>query len=223
MNKTAIILFAELPNVEAKKKQFSQVSSLLSSKKVSTALTEHTLNLVSKCNRDFYWIDSSKQYGNSFGEKITNAFVDIFSMGYEHVICVGNDTLQLNQKHLSTAIEAVEHQKIILGPSCDGGTYLIGFSKKDFNDTSFKSIQWQSSKTYNNLKKIFCDSEIVETELLEDFDHYSVLKKLPKSSILSIIQSIIFVIKNNFRAFVNQYDKTFVHNYKALRAPPALA
>jgi hypothetical protein len=223
MNKTAIILFAELPNVEAKKKQFSQVSSLLSSKKVSTALTKHTLNLVSKCNRDFYWVDSLKQHGNSFGEKITNAFTDIFSMGYEHVICVGNDTLQLSRKHLFTAINAVEHQKIILGPSYDGGTYLIGFSKKDFNEASFKNIKWQSSKTYQNLKEIFCDSEIIETELLKDFDHFCDLKKLPKSPILSLIKAIISVIKNNFSAFVSQYNEIFIYNYKALRAPPASA
>jgi hypothetical protein len=223
MNKTAIILFAESPDIEARKKQFSHVSSFLSSKEISTALTKHTLELVSKCKRDFYWIDSLKQHGNSFGEKITNAFADMFSMGYEHVICLGNDTLQLSQKHLSAAIDAVEQQKIILGPSCDGGTYLIGFSKKYFNDASFKNIKWQSSKTYKNLKEIFCNSEIVETELLEDFDYYSILKKLPESPILSLIKAIIFVFKINFKTFVTHYDKVFVYNYKALRAPPALA
>ncbi|WP_304063600.1 TIGR04282 family arsenosugar biosynthesis glycosyltransferase [Pedobacter glucosidilyticus] len=223
MHKTAIILFAELPDIEARKKQFSHLSSFLASKKISAALTKHTLSLVSRCKRDFYWIDSLKQHGDSFGEKITNAFHDIFSKGYQHIICIGNDTLQLDDQHLSVAIDAVERQQVILGPSKDGGTYLIGLSKNNFNPILFKSIKWQSSHTYKNLKEVFADVELVETALLEDFDHFSMLKKLPKSSILSFIKALIIAFKNNFATFVWLHDETFLYRYKALRAPPAIA
>jgi glycosyltransferase A (GT-A) superfamily protein (DUF2064 family) len=44
---------------------------------------------------------------------------------------------------------------MILGPSYDGGYYLIGFQDTTFDQNVFESIQWGTTSVYNEtLKKI---------------------------------------------------------------------
>ena len=54
------------------------------------------------------------QTGNDLGEKMKNAFSEIFGMGYEKAIIIGSDMFDLNQKDLETAFDALAKQ-----PICD--------------------------------------------------------------------------------------------------------
>ncbi|HET8829174.1 MAG TPA: hypothetical protein VFM79_07515, partial [Pelobium sp.] len=78
MTKTAIILFADLPDFEARAKSFSGFSSQKATRKISSILTHHFYALAQKTTAKTFLIDSFKQKGKSFGEKITNAFAAIY-------------------------------------------------------------------------------------------------------------------------------------------------
>ena len=88
MDKTAIILFANLPDFEARAKSFSGFSSKKATQKISSVLTQHFYSLAKQTSADSFLIDSYHQKGKSFGERITNAFADIYAKGYENIICI---------------------------------------------------------------------------------------------------------------------------------------
>jgi hypothetical protein len=68
------------------------------------------------------------QRGRLFGERFANAFSDVFALGYDQVLAVGGDVPSLSASELAAAFEALGDGKVALGPSPDGGVYLIGVS-----------------------------------------------------------------------------------------------
>ena len=126
MKKTAIILFADLPDVEARIKRFCNDTSIKSSSLISASLTQHAYELIQRTGAENFLIDTRQQRGKSFGERIMNAFSFVYEQGFENVICIGNDCPELDLSHLQIAITQTELGKVVLGPTTDGGVYLIG-------------------------------------------------------------------------------------------------
>ncbi len=83
------------------------------------------------------------QSGNDLGERMENAFSEIFGMGYEQVVIIGSDMFDLSQKDLATAFEALQTNPIVIGPATDGGYYLLGM--KELNTKIFKNKNWGTS------------------------------------------------------------------------------
>ncbi|MBQ3370044.1 MAG: TIGR04283 family arsenosugar biosynthesis glycosyltransferase [Mogibacterium sp.] len=68
------------------------------------------------------------QRGNNLGQKMENAFADAFALGYENVILTGTDIPELKADSVNSAFEMLDSCDIVLGPTSDGGYYLIGMS-----------------------------------------------------------------------------------------------
>ena len=68
------------------------------------------------------------QRGNDLGQKMENAFADAFEMGYDRIILTGTDIPELKAKTVNAAYEMLDAYDIVLGPTEDGGYYLIGMS-----------------------------------------------------------------------------------------------
>ena len=96
-------------------------------------------------------MDSSNQTGNSFGERLANAFENIYSKGFDRVIAIGNDTPSLSSETITTAENGLNNNEVVLGPSSNGGVYLIGISKKAYNRSTFLQVSWQTSRVYQDL------------------------------------------------------------------------
>ena len=69
------------------------------------------------------------QRGNDLGQKMENAFADVFSMGYDRVILTGTDIPELKADSVNTAFDMLDRFDVVLGPTSDGGYYLIGMKK----------------------------------------------------------------------------------------------
>ncbi len=186
MNKSAIILFAHLPDFEARSKSLSYFSSKTATKKISAYLTQHFYKLSQQTSADTFLIDTYHQNGKTFGERIGNAFADIYAKGYENVICIGNDCPNLTLENLKNALIETEKGNVVLGPTHDGGTYLMGVPKKHFNKSAFEEIKWQTKKTYQNLISLFESSKsfIYNTKLLFDLDNGKDFSTFFKENIL---------------------------------------
>ncbi len=88
-------------------------------------------------------------YGNSFGDRFTKSISDVFSLGYEHIIVVGNDCPDITSSLIVKSFNQLEEGKTVVGPSTDGGFYLLGlryFEKKFFNN-----IEWNTAKVFSQL------------------------------------------------------------------------
>ena len=66
------------------------------------------------------------QEGDGLGAKMDNAIRHVLSLGYEAVVLTGADLPMMGSAHLSSGFAALEHADIALGPTPDGGYYLIG-------------------------------------------------------------------------------------------------
>ncbi len=198
MTKSAIILFAHLPDFEARAKSLSYLSSKKATKKISSVLTQHFFNLAHQTKADTFLIDTHQQKGQTFGERISNAYADIYAKGYENVICIGNDCLDLTLTGLQNAITQTEKGKVVLGPTQDGGAYLIGIPKSKFDKDGFKVIKWQTKQAFQHLIVLFKNlkSTIFKTQVLKDLDNGKDLSDHFKENILvKILLNIINKLK----------------------------
>jgi rSAM/selenodomain-associated transferase 1 len=87
-------------------------------------------------NPDFF-----PQKGKNLGKKMHNAFRFLLN-NHKKVIIIGSDMPDLTSKAVKNSFKLVDRKDIILGPSFDGGYYLIGM-KKSYN--IFSNIEWSTS------------------------------------------------------------------------------
>lgn len=81
------------------------------------------------------------QEGSTLGERMTNAFQTVFSMGFKKAVLVGSDIPHIQPHHFCDAFLALEDSNLVFGPTVDGGYYLVGMNalhKKIFAD----SLKW---------------------------------------------------------------------------------
>jgi hypothetical protein len=80
------------------------------------------------------------QQGVDLGERMCNAVKLFFNKGYEKVSLIGADSPDLPFAFITEAFEKLDSYDLAIGPSEDGGYYLISMNKPF--DTIFKDINW---------------------------------------------------------------------------------
>jgi hypothetical protein len=81
----------------------------------------------------------SRQKGRSLGERMRLAIYGAMDQGCRQVVLLGTDIPQLTPDHLEAAFDALTRTDIVLGPSRDGGYWMVGLRcKADI----FQGIQW---------------------------------------------------------------------------------
>ncbi len=86
------------------------------------------------------------QKGRDLGARMKNAFEQAFADGFDRVIIVGSDIPDLPADFIRQAFSALDTHDAVIGPSTDGGYYLIGFSKDSFVPSAFENITWGTEK-----------------------------------------------------------------------------
>ena len=88
------------------------------------------------------------QSGDDLGERLINAFAYAFSIGNESVSIVGSDhpTMPLDYIKQSFSLMSNDQNDLVLGPSTDGGYYLIGLKK--LHKELFKGITWSTEMAF---------------------------------------------------------------------------
>ncbi|UCG59766.1 MAG: TIGR04282 family arsenosugar biosynthesis glycosyltransferase [Phycisphaerales bacterium] len=94
------------------------------------------------------------QVGGDLGQRMKNAFVHSFDEGFEKVILVGSDLPDLPGEFLREALDALESNDAAIGPSSDGGYYLIGFSKAGFLPEAFEGVPWSRDRVFEQTMRI---------------------------------------------------------------------
>lgn len=86
------------------------------------------------------------QKGDNLGERMENAFKHSFDKGSKRTVIIGTDSPTLPLSYIQKAFEALKEVHVTIGPTFDGGYYLIGLSEQ--NDTIFDGIDWSTSKVF---------------------------------------------------------------------------
>jgi len=97
-----------------------------------------------------------QQWGKDLGERMYHAFNFAKRKKATKTIIIGSDTPTLPPQYIRVAFNCLDQDDMVLGPSRDGGYYLIGL-KKNHKDL-YENVRWSSTKvlreTIRNAKRL---------------------------------------------------------------------
>ncbi len=91
------------------------------------------------------------QKGTDLGERLTSTTQWAAARGYTKILLVGSDSPTLPISYISEAFTQLDSRDIAIGPSTDGGYYLIGFSTPNIKTTVpfvFEDIAWSTADVF---------------------------------------------------------------------------
>jgi rSAM/selenodomain-associated transferase 1 len=136
---------------------------------------EGRLKMISWLGPDFNFMPQS---GTSLGERMENAFADVFSEDVQQVVLIGSDFPDLDGSIIDNAFEGLETHDLAVGPAVDGGYYLIGFNAGSFLPEIFHGIPWGTQHVFQNTA-VLAEKNSLRMHVLpewQDIDTYDDLK-----------------------------------------------
>jgi len=88
------------------------------------------------------------QKGNDLGEKMNNAFLKAFIIGYKNVVIIGSDCFDLTETILAESFTVLNENEVVLGPAKDGGYYLLGM--KTCYPSLFRNKLWSTESVLSD-------------------------------------------------------------------------
>ena len=129
--------------------------------KIYEALLEHTQKVVRAVNAErflFYssFIEKKDSWSGNFfnkkvqsqgdlGSRMSNAFLDVFGVDGKAIL-VGSDCASLTPEIIKTALEKLDEYPFVVGPTFDGGYYLLGMNS--YEPSVFEDIEWSTETVF---------------------------------------------------------------------------
>ena len=143
---------------------------------------------------------------------------------------MGSDTPLLTADHLKQSVQELERQDMVIGPSRDGGVYLLGFTREAYHKELFLQLPWLTSRLQQHLlyyaDQVNCNFTLLEElsdvdsaldliRLLDDLSHTGFLYRFlislfPSPTVLDTARAVPLSIMELQKAL-------------GRRGPPALA
>lgn len=123
---------------------------------------------------DDHWFkgkfEKKVQQGETLGERMRLAFEKAFASGFDKAVIIGSDCAQLTGDILDKAYQELGVSDVVIGPSEDGGYYLLGM--KDFHPELFDNINWSTQRVYEQTQSRIIQSGLTLSTLpvLNDVD-----------------------------------------------------
>lgn len=88
------------------------------------------------------------QRGVGFGERLLTTAQDLFKCGFSSVCLIDSDSPTVPRAAFAMAVDALQQpgDRIVLGPSQDGGYYLIGMKRA--HPSPFENISWSTASVF---------------------------------------------------------------------------
>ena len=117
------------------------------------------------------------QKGNNLGDRLINA-LSISFKNFSPVIIIGSDLWELEISDIEDAFRILKNKNVVIGPSTDGGYYLIGMN---YLDTKiFENKYWgQESVLNDTIRDIDDKTKIHLLDEKTDIDTYDDLCQFP--------------------------------------------
>jgi hypothetical protein len=191
-SKKALLIFTRNPELGKVKTRLAKVVGAESALEIYKFLLNHTVEITENLNADKFVFYSEKihrediwnpdifrkklQSGNDLGERMKNAFLEIFKMGYENAIIIGSDMFDLNKNDFNKAFDALQTNRYVIGPATDGGYYLLGM--KELNSEIFQNKAWGTDTVLEATLTDLKNEKYVLLEARNDIDYYEDIKNI---------------------------------------------
>ena len=191
-NKSLLLVFSKNPTLGKVKTRLAKTIGKEKALKVYKALLKKTASVLEELEVDIhlYYSDfiekndlfspvatqKKRQTGEQLGERMSNAFRESL-ISYNKVVIIGTDLWTLEIQDIKNAFKALEHNTAVIGPSADGGYYLLGIT--EFLPQIFLNKQWGTSSVLPNTLK---DLKSIKHHLLtekNDVDTFLDLEEHP--------------------------------------------
>ena len=132
------------------------------------ALTSHMIrtskDAIIQSGLPYYHIDQKQQNGGDFYSRLSNAFDQVFELGYEAVIAVGCDTPSIGDLQWKAIAQKLLNGEVVLGGTRLGGAYLIGLPKA-YNKAQWTKLPWRTDRLFSALEALLHEQETSFTKL----------------------------------------------------------
>jgi rSAM/selenodomain-associated transferase 1 len=139
-----------------------------------------------------------RQNGNDLGERMKNSFAVVLNGGSRKVVIIGADIPDISCEIIEEAFKLLDESDVVLGPSIDGGYYLLGMEEQ--NNFLFSEIDWGSKKVLTQtLDKL--NEKRIKTKILKklnDVDTKADLEYWLKNKVDSKLKTIV---KSEYKKF----------------------
>ena len=92
-----------------------------------------------------------EQIQGDLGGRMHQAFCSVFEAGYRSAVVVGTDLPTIQGELLRQALRGLADHDVVLGPSVDGGYYLIGLKKS--TPDLFSDVPWSTDQVLTSTLK----------------------------------------------------------------------
>ena len=194
MNNNLIIVFVRSPELGKVKTRLARSIGDQSALNIYKILLKHTAAVLrdlsfdkvvyfsEKIDNNDLWENSlfekKLQKGADLGERMHHAFDTAFNKGYKKVLIIGSDLFDLTSSIITSAFEALETYDISIGPSLDGGYYLLGMKK--LQPEVFKNKKWGTDSVLEHTLQDLKKQKIKLLNALNDIDTLEDLQQQPK-------------------------------------------
>lgn len=86
------------------------------------------------------------QVSGDLGQRMLAAFEASFAAGNGKALIIGSDCPTLSLELLNEAFEALDHADVVVGPTLDGGYYLLGMNT--LHKDLFENIHWSTEHVF---------------------------------------------------------------------------
>jgi len=189
----ALLFFSRSPLAESRSKKIIR-NDTGKNRNVAGLLVQQALQTVEKSGLPVFVFDEKKQNGDTFGERLANAYDEIFGQGYKGVIAVGNDCPALASIDWNSIAGELLANRSVLGPTPKGGSYLIGLTRDVFHKDAFQNLPWKTSSIYRALVTLIENRNGQYLEITEQRD-------------INRFEDLKYFLKSNFKGFLKRFKE----------------
>lgn len=188
----ALIVFCKAPVLNEVKTRLAHSVGPKTALYFYQKLLEHTLTVTHSANwtriisynKPFHhtrFTDNDSfivQKGIDLGAKMEHTLSEAFKQKHQKVIIVGSDIPELTNEVICEAFNALNAHDVVLGPTKDGGYYLLGL-KRIFTEFFASTIPWSTPKVFEKTTQICLENNLSYFTLqqLSDIDNQTDLQQ----------------------------------------------
>lgn len=162
---SALVLFTLAPRADAARKDFGPTTAGGAGERFVAELIRRTVEVLEASGSGEVLLCAPAggglpetgrtvlpQRGADFGHRFTAALEDAFACGHDQVVIVGNDSPELSPARVRAAVAHLNEDpaRAVLGPTPDGGFYLLAISRRCFETIGpdrFSRLPWCGRET----------------------------------------------------------------------------
>jgi len=142
------------------------------------------------------WLEGQEfffpQRGENLGERLSDSFKNAFKLGAKKVVVIGTDCPFVDKNNIQEAFLKLEKNDAVIGPTEDGGYYLLGLKLAE--EQLFENVPWSSCSVFDQTIDILTRLNF-QFDVLKKYRDLDTIEDLVE--VQKVFKTLIFKKYNN--------------------------